>query len=422
MPHKRDFHSYKALDTFAALYGQGGVKAALERYEKLEKEFLHRYGVGKYRIFSAPGRTEIGGNHTDHQNGRVLAAAVSLDTIAAVRATSTNVIRLQSEGFEGEFIVDLGDLMPRENERDTTNALIRGVAARMKEFGYFIGGFDAYVTSTVLKGSGLSSSAAFEVLIATVLDGLYNAAQMDAMLRAQIAKYAENVYFGKPSGLMDQMASSMGGLITIDFEDEQLPQVKKLPFDFHGTGYMLVVTDTGSSHDDLTSEYAAIPADMRSVAERFGCQKLREVNPDEFLRQIPKLRGKVSDRAILRSMHFFGDNARVLCQVDALMRGDMEGFFTHIIESGESSWKLLQNCHVSGSPEQGITLALALSEKRLKGRGAWRVHGGGFAGTIQAFVPENCLHDYIADIERVFGSRACTVLTIRQPGAMEIVV
>ncbi len=422
MPYHKDFSTYQALDTFAALYGPGNAKAAVGRYEALEKEFLSRYGNGAYRIFSAPGRTEIGGNHTDHQNGRVLAAAVSLDTIAAVRTTESSVVRLQSEGFEDEFIVDLNELMPREAERETTCSLIRGVAARMKEFGYFVGGFDAYVTSTVLKGSGLSSSAAFEVLVAAILDGLYNAGQMDPKLRAQVAKYAENVYFGKPSGLMDQMASSVGGLVTIDFEDEQLPEVKKVSFDFESTGYLLVVTDTGGSHADLTYEYAAIPADMRSVAEQFGCQRLREVDPSEFYRQIPLLREAASDRAILRAMHFFGDNDRVVQQADALVRGDMEAFFTHIIESGESSWKLLQNCHATGSAEQGVTLALALSERLLRGHGAWRVHGGGFAGTIQAFVPRALLHDYVDELSRVFGPRACTVLHIRQPGALEIIL
>lgn len=422
MPEHKDFASYTALDTFAALYGPGASKTAPARYEKLEREFLQHFGVGDYRVFSAPGRTEIGGNHTDHQNGRVLAAAVSLDTIAAARATQGSVVRLRSEGYEGEFSVDLSDLLPREGERETTNALIRGVAARMQEFGYFIGGFDAYVSSTVLKGSGLSSSAAFEVLIGTILDGLYNVGQMDAKMRAQIAKYAENVYFGKPSGLMDQMASSVGGLVTIDFADEQLPQVKKIPFDFESTGYVLVVTDTGGTHADLTYEYAAIPADMRAVAACFGQERLRTVNPDEFYRQIPRVRKETSDRAILRAMHFFGDNARVERQASALQQGDMEAFFAHIIESGESSWKLLQNCHVTGSAEQGVTLALALSERILRGRGAWRVHGGGFAGTIQAFVPREALGEYVEELQHVFGPHACTVLHIRQPGAMELIL
>lgn len=420
MPEKNKFATSAAQEVFHGLYGPVAAQSAPARYEKLEKEFLRHFGGGEYRVFSAPGRTEIGGNHTDHQNGRVLAAAVSLDTIAAARATGGSVVRLRSEGYDREFSVDLSDLLPREGERETTNALIRGVAARMQEFGYFIGGFDAYVSSTVLKGSGLSSSAAFEVLIAAILDGLYNVGQMDAKLRAQIAKYAENVYFGKPSGLMDQMASSVGGLVTIDFADEQLPQVKKIPLDFESTGYVLVVTDTGGSHADLTYEYAAIPADMRAVAACFGQERLRTVNPDEFYRQITRVRMETSDRAILRAMHFFGDNARVERQAAALHQGDMEAFFAHIIESGESSWKLLQNCHVTGSAEQGVTLALALSERILRGRGAWRVHGGGFAGTIQAFVPKDALGDYVEELQRVFGPRTCTALHIRQPGAMEL--
>jgi galactokinase len=420
MPHTKDFNSPKAQEVYSQLYGPSGVSPAPKRFAHIESEFFKRFGQGEYRLFSAPGRTEIGGNHTDHNNGRVLAAAVSLDTVAAVRINGKDTVRLKSEGFDGEFIVDLSQLAPVKAEAGTTNALIRGVAARMGELGYRVGGFDAYVTSTVLKGSGLSSSAAFEVLIAAILDGLFNASEMDVKLRAQIAQYAENIYFGKPSGLMDQMASSVGGLVAIDFKDDGLPVVKKVPFDFNGMGFLLAVTDTGGSHANLTHEYAAIPADMRSVAEAFGLSKLREVDPLEFYRRLPELHGKVSDRALLRAMHFFGDNERVVKQVQALQAADMEAFFGHIVESGESSWKLLQNCAVGGSSEQGVTLALALSERMLRGRGAWRVHGGGFAGTILAFVPETLLGEYTAEMERVFGEKTCTVLSIRQPGAMEI--
>ena len=422
MPHRKEFCSHHAFELFQALYGVSGVKTAPARYGRLEKEFFRHYGQGAYRIFSAPGRTEIGGNHTDHNAGRVLAAAVSLDTLAAARPNGSGVIRLRSEGFAGEFVVDLSVLQPQPQETGATPALIRGVAARMAELGYRIGGFDCWVTSTVLRGSGLSSSAAFEVLIAAVLDGLFNTSDMDAKVRAQTARYAENVFFGKPCGLMDQMASSVGGLVAIDFADDGQPQVKKVPFDFAGTGYHLVVTDTGGSHADLTDEYAAIPREMHAVAEALGADKLRRVNPDQFWRQLPKLRQRVSDRALLRAMHFFGDNDRVTMQVQALIDGDMEAFFSHVIQSGESSWKLLQNCAVGGSAEQGVTLALAMSEKLLRGRGAWRVHGGGFAGTIQAFVPQSVLMDYLEGMERVFGPKACTVLSVRQPGAMEVVL
>ena len=422
MAHSKEFGSYQAFEIYRALYGPAGVKAAPERYASLEREFFRRYGQGAYRIFSAPGRSEIGGNHTDHNAGRVLAAAVSLDTLAAVRPNGTGVVRMQSEGFADEFTVDLSVLQPQPQETGTTQALIRGVAARIAELGYRVGGFDGWVTSTVLRGSGLSSSAAFEVLIAAILDGLYNASEMDAKLRAQIARYAENTFFGKPCGLMDQMASSVGGLVAIDFADEAQPLVKKVPFDFAGTGYHLVVTDTGGSHADLTHEYAAIPGEMRAVAEVLGADKLRRVDPMEFWRQLPKLRQKVSDRALLRAMHFFGDNDRVTRQVQALTAGDMGAFFSHVIESGESSWKLLQNCAVGGSVEQGVTLGLAISEKLLRGRGAWRVHGGGFAGTIQAFVPDTALAEYVEELERVFGARASTVLSVRQPGAMEVIL
>ena len=420
MLHDKNFRSGKAGEVFAALYGANGPAAAPERYERIESAFITRFGPGAYRLFSAPGRTEIGGNHTDHNAGRVLAAAVSLDTAAAVRVNGGNTVRLLSEGYDGEFTVDLTDLAPRENEKGTTAALIRGVAARMAELGFRLGGFDAYASSTVLRGSGLSSSAAFEVLVAAIFDGLFNTGGMDAKLRAQIAQYAENRYFGKPCGLMDQMASSVGGLITIDFENAEAPVVEKVPFDFAATGYLLVVTDTGGSHEDLTHEYAAIPADMRAVAEHMGASKLREVNPEAFFSAIPNLRGKVSDRAMLRAMHFFGDNARVAAQVRALKAGNMQEFLRHVVESGDSSWRLLQNCAVIGSAEQGVTLALALSERCLSGRGAWRVHGGGFAGTVLAVVPEAALAEYVGGLGSVFGERACTVLTVRQPGAVEV--
>jgi len=415
-----DFNTKQAKDLFLELYGPA-AEFAPKRYEDIYNLFVKQYGEGEgIRIFSAPGRSEIGGNHTDHNFGRVLAAAVSVDTVAFVRPRTDGVIRMCSEGYHKEFVIDLNDLSVQPKEEGTTQALIRGVAARMKELGYEIGGFEGYASSTVLRGSGLSSSAAFEVLVGAILEGLYNGGVGDAVKRAQISQYAENVYFGKPCGLMDQSASSVGGLITIDFADPEQPIVQKVPFDFSTTDFNLVVVNTGGSHADLTDEYAAIRVEMEQVAGFFGKKVLRQVDEEQFYAQIPELAKQLSHRHILRSMHFYNDNRRVGAQVEALSHGDLEGFLSMIVESGESSWKLLQNCYVGGSKEQGLTLALALSEKMLKGRGAWRVHGGGFAGTIQAFVPHAALDEYVAVMDAIYGQGATTVLSIRNYGAIEV--
>ena len=403
----------------ATLYG-GNENALAEqraRYAKLIERHEARFGKadGDICFFSAPGRTEIGGNHTDHNLGRVLAAAVNLDTVAAVTKSADGVIVVDSEGYR-PITVDTADLSVREDELGTTAALIRGVAARMAELGYKGGGFHATVTSNVLRGSGLSSSAAFEVLMAAILDGLYNGWVLDAKERAQIAQRAENLHFGKPCGLMDQMASSVGGLVTIDFKDPT-PVVEALPYDFKAKGYSLVVVNTGGDHGDLTDDYAAIPAEMKAVAAQFGKKVLREIDPAEMETAIPKLRGKVSDRAILRALHFYDDNARVPMQVAALREDELDVFLSLVIESGESSWKLLQNVYARAQEEQ-MALALELSRRLLGGRGAWRVHGGGFAGTIQAFVPDGLLDAYVKKLEASFGAGACTVLSIRPEGAV----
>ena len=411
--------SQAGAERLATLYG-GNENALAEqraRYAKLIERHEARFGKadGDICFFSAPGRTEIGGNHTDHNLGRVLAAAVNLDTVAAVTKSADGVIVVDSEGYR-PITVDTADLSVREDELGTTAALIRGVAARMAELGYKVGGFHAAVTSNVLRGSGLSSSAAFEVLMAAILDGLYNGWVLDAKERAQIAQRAENLHFGKPCGLMDQMASSVGGLVTIDFKDPT-PVVEALPYDFKAKGYSLVVVNTGGDHGDLTDDYAAIPAEMKAVAAQFGRKVLREIDPAEMEAAIPKLRGKVSDRAILRALHFYDDNARVPMQVAALRGDELDAFLSLVIESGESSWKLLQNVYARAQEEQ-MALALELSRRVLRGRGAWRVHGGGFAGTIQAFVPDDLLGAYVKKLEASFGAGACAVLSIRPEGAV----
>ena len=378
-----------------------------------EKHFGETEGKPVWLI-SAPGRAEIGGNHTDHNRGRVLAAAVSLDTLAAVSPRDDRTVNVRSEGYE-PFSLTLDDLSPREEEKGTTAALIRGVARDMTERGYFVGGFDAVVHSTVASGSGLSSSAAFEVLVTAIFDRLYNEFDMPFVYRAKIGQYAENVYFGKPSGLLDQMASAAGGLVAVDFCREE-PEVRRLSFDFAARGYALVVVGTGGSHADLTGDYAAIPAEMKQVAACFGEEVLRRVRPEEFRAALPGLRGKVSDRALLRAMHFFAENDRVTAQVEALEREDIPAFLGEIIASGRSSFMYLQN--VWAKPEeQGLSLALALAEEMLAGRGAWRVHGGGFAGTTLNFVPLDLLDDFVREMNAVFGHGAAQVLNIRPVGA-----
>lgn len=406
---------------FAALYGdmEGMTLMQVDRYSRVIRRFAEHFGEKEgLRFFSAPGRTEIGGNHTDHNRGQVLAAAITLDTIAAARPTDDGVITLYSEGYEQPFTVDTADLAKHEGEHDTA-ALIRGVAARMRETGARVGGFEAAVTSGVLGGSGLSSSAAFEVLVCTILDGLYNGMAYDPLTRARICQWAENNYMDKPSGLMDQTASASGGLVNIDFGPAQ-PRMKALDFDFAAKGYAVVVVGTGTSHDDLTHEYASIPVEMRSVAEALGGKVLRDVMREQVLAEVKMLREKAGDRAVLRALHFFDENIRVGEMVEALRRDDVQTFFRKIVESGESSWKLLQNVYVGGSKDQSLALALELSRRMLEGKGAWRIHGGGFAGTILTFVPLEMLKEYTAAMNEVFGDRACTVLGIRSQGAVEV--
>ena len=381
--------------------------------------FEKTFGAGReISLFSAPGRTEIGGNHTDHQHGRVLAASVNLDTVAAVSENGTNVIRIQSEGYP-LCEVDLTDLAIREEEKNTTMSLIRGVAAAFRDLGCESRGFDAYVISDVLRGSGLSSSAAYEVLLGVILNGMYFDGKVDAVKIAQIGQYAENVYFGKPSGLMDQMASSVGNLVTIDFADPKAPIVERVEFDFSKTGYSLCIIDSGADHADLTDEYAAITVELKKISNYFGKNVLREIPKDEFYAAIPALRKLAGDRAVLRAMHFYDDNDRVPQQVEALKNGDFDTFLEMMKASGRSSWMYLQNVIPAGYTEhQEVAMALAMCDKLLAGRGAYRVHGGGFAGTVQAFVPNDLLDTFCEKMEAVLGKGSCHVLSIRPVGGM----
>ena len=362
--------------------------------------------------FSAPGRTEIGGNHTDHQHGCVLAAAVDMETTAQVTLNGTNVIRIDSQGYQ-PVEIDLGDLDARESEKNTTAALIRGVAAAFARRGYRLEGFDAKVKSTVLPGSGLSSSAAFEVLIGRILNGLLADGKVSAIEIAQIGQYAENVYYGKPSGLMDQMASSVGGLVFIDFADPKNPVVEKVDYDFAHSGYTLCTIDSGADHADLTDEYAAMPVEMKSVAALFGREVLRQVDEAAFYAKIADVRKAAGDRAVLRAIHFFNENRRVQKQVQALKDGDFGAFLRYVNESGMASWTLLQNVTPAGYiRKQDMAFTIALCQQLLAGEGAVRIHGGGFAGTALAFVPDGKFADFKAGIEHVLGEGHCHKLTI----------
>ena len=402
------------------LYGQrdGMLVSQSTRYSQLIKR--HEEMVGNpegLRMISAPGRTEIGGNHTDHNKGKVLAAAVNLDTLAAVTPREDGMVNIHSEGY-APISMSLEDLSVREDEKGTTAALVRGVAAGMKADGLNVGGFDAVMTSTVRGGSGLSSSAAVEVLLCAIFDELYNGNKMNAKQRAKISQYAENVYFGKPCGMLDQMASSLGGLAYMDFKEAD-PELQAVSYDFAAKGYSLVVVNTGGSHDDLTADYAAVPAEMRAVAAYFGEETLRSVLPENFIQAIPQLREKLgfahADRAIMRAGHYFAENRRVAEQVAALKNDDLQEFFRLIIESGRSSYCYLQNVFAT-SERQELALGLMLSEQKLTGMGAWRVHGGGFAGTTLNFVPHKKLDAFVSDMEAVFGVHCCNILDIRPIG------
>ncbi len=404
-----------------SLYGAPALERQKKRYANAEKSFEETFGVKDgLRVFSASGRTEVSGNHTDHNCGRVLAAAVDLDVIAFAVPTEDGVIAVKSEGFD-LITVDTSDLEVKENEKNTSAALIRGVAAGFKSNGLKFGGFKAYMTSDVLKGSGVSSSAAFEVLVGNILSGLYNKSAVSAVKIAAVSQYAENVYFGKPSGLLDQMASSVGGFVEIDFEKPSAPIIVPIEFDIAKYGLSLCIVDTKGSHADLTPEYAAVPAEMKAAAAVFGKSVLREVDEDEFRAGISRVREKCGDRAALRALHFFDENKRVECAANALKSGDINGFLKAITESGNSSYKYLQNVFAASKPdEQGVALGLYTAERVLGGRGASRVHGGGFAGTIQVFVPNDLLDDFIKAEEAIFGAGSCHCLYIRPIGGTEI--
>lgn len=402
-----------------------GEEEAAERGERIVRaidEFGRLYGAERdVMIFSAPGRTEIGGNHTDHQGGRVLAAGVNLDAVAVAAPLENGEIRVRSQGFP-EDAINIKDLFAHPEEKNTSKALLRGICADLIRRGSRLGGFCAYTTSEVLPGSGLSSSAAFEVLIGTVLNGMFCDGSVPPLVVAQVGQHAENNYFGKPCGLMDQAACAIGGFAMLDFRDAFDPKAEKIPFNFSTCGYRLCMIDTKGNHAALTPDYAAIPAEMKAVAKVFGKEILSQVDEAEFFANIAKVRAAAGDRAVLRAIHYFGENARVLRESEALKAGDFDGFRNLVIESGRSSFEYLQNVfspsHVA---EQGVAVALALCERLLTPcGGAWRVHGGGFAGTVQAYVPERFLPEFTKRMEAVFGEKSCLPLSVRPVGGIRI--
>ncbi len=400
---------------YPSLYGQTYDESEMDRrFGHLIETHQNLFGQVSPSVFSTAGRTELGGNHTDHNLGRVLAATINLDTIAAVTKRTDNKVVLISEGYPA-VEVDLHVLEVVESEKNTTEALVRGIACAFSKRGLNIGGWQANTTSRVLKGSGLSSSAAVEVLCGTIFNHLYNTDVLSPVELAIIGKFSENVYFGKPSGLMDQMACAYGGIIGIDFADEQKPVIEPIQYSFSEQGYHLCIVDTGGNHADLTPAYAAVPAEMRKVAAYFGTNHLREVDQDTFLQALPELRKTLNnDRCILRAMHFFQENTRVESMLKALAADDINAYLSLVRQSGESSFCFLQNLYPSFFPdEQGLSLAIAMTKSMLGPDATVRVHGGGFAGTIQAYVQENELEDYIQGMEAVFGKGSVTPIAVR---------
>ena len=407
-----------ALSALYAPEGGRPLDAARARAVRMAEAFAARFGgdASGAALFSGPGRTEIGGNHTDHQHGLVLCGSVDLDMLACAAPNGARVVRIQSEGYPA-LEISLDDLAPKKEEENTSAALVRGVAAKIAELGYTLSGFDACATSTVLSGSGLSSSAAYETLVGNIFNHFCCGDKLDPISIAKIGQYAENVYFGKPCGLMDQMGSSVGGAVFIDFNDPADPVIEKVDFDLNAAGYALCIIDTGADHADLTDEYAAVPAELAEICAHFGKSVLAEVPEEDFIAALPQLREECGDRAVLRALHVYRENCRVDVEVAVLRRGDFGAFLETVNESGLSSWRYLQNIVPAGHiRHQEMALALALAERALDCQGAVRVHGGGFAGTIQAFVPLAMVEDFKVQMERVLGEGRCHVLHIRPQG------
>ena len=410
----------KGQEILEKLYTKEGVKNNLKRYEDVLQGFVREFGKKDVKLFSSPGRTEISGNHTDHNNGKVLGGSINLDCIAAATYNDSNFVNIVSESFSQKFKIDINDIAPGMEKAGTTE-LLKGILAGFKERKADIGGFDAYITSNVISSSGVSSSAAFETLICQIINTLFNDGKLSKTDYAYIGKYAENHYWDKASGLLDQMCCAYGGLISIDFKNPDMPKVNEIDFDFEAAKHDLIIVQTGRGHADLSADYSSIPAEMRKVAEYFNKKTLSEVDEKEFYNNLPKLRECAGDRAVLRSIHFFDENKRVENEVKALINNDFDTFLKNITDSGNSSWKYLQNVYTNAAPnEQGITVALALSERFLKEKnvGATRVHGGGFAGVIMAMVPEKYSDEYVAYMDKFLGEGSSYKMKIRPYGSV----
>ena len=412
----------KLNDTLKSLYGEENIVSQKERYEEAISDFLSIYGERDVTLFSVPGRSEISGNHTDHNHGKVLAGSINLDIIAVASKTDDGIIKIKSKGFDEDCVDTNSYTVPNEKDFFKSNAIIAGMAKAFVNAGFEKGGYVAYTTSNVFKGSGLSSSAAFEVMVGNILNYFYNGGKVENTEIAKMAQYSENVFFGKPCGLMDQMACAVGGFVYIDFEDTKNPVIEKIPFDLSAKGYALCIVNTGGNHADLNDDYASVPAEMKGVAACFGKEYLRQLTKKDVLDNVQILRNSVSDRAILRSIHFFNENERVAKQAEALNKEDLGTFFSFVKESGRSSFMYLQNVFTTKNvSEQGLSLALAITDSVIGDKdGAFRVHGGGFAGTIQAFVPFDLVENYRSVIDSAFGKGACHVLRIRPYGAIKV--
>ncbi|WP_270810721.1 galactokinase [Hungatella effluvii] len=412
--------SEKSRKLMTALYGEAAVDANIERYQNLVKSFQKKFAEEDVTLFSSPGRTEISGNHTDHNHGKVLAGSINLDCVGVAAKNNSSKVHIISETFNQSFIIDLNDLSPSDKKAGTID-LVKGLLQGFKESGYEVGGFNAYITSNVISAAGVSSSASFEMLLCSILNTFFNEGRMDTVAYAHIGKYSENVYWDKASGLLDQMACAVGGLITIDFLEPASPVVEKIDFDFSSQNHSLIIVNTGKGHADLSADYSSVPIEMKKVAEFFGKEVCAEITEDEVIENLAEVREYAGDRSVLRALHFFEENKRVEAEVKALKEGRFSDFLNNITASGNSSWKWLQNCFTNSAyQEQGITVALALTELFIAGkqRGACRVHGGGFAGVIMAMLPNDLVEEYVAYIEKALGEGNAYRMSIRPYGAI----
>ena len=412
--------SEKSRKLMAELYGPEAADANITRYQELVKSFQKKFPEDDVMLFSSPGRTEISGNHTDHNHGKVLAGSINLDCVGVAAKNNSSKVHIISETYNQSFVIDLNDLSPSEKKAGTVD-LVKGLLKGFLESGYEIGGFDAYITSNVISAAGVSSSASFEMLLCSILNTFFNEGRMSTVAYAHIGKYSENVYWDKASGLLDQMACAVGGLITIDFSEPAIPVVEKIDFDFGSQNHSLIIVNTGKGHADLSADYSSVPIEMKKVAEFFGKEVCAQITEEDVIGHLAEVREYAGDRSVLRALHFFEENKRVEAEVKALKENRFDDFLKNITASGNSSWKWLQNCFTNSNyQEQGITIALALTELFIaeKQRGACRVHGGGFAGVIMAMLPNDLVDEYVEYIEKAIGEGNAYRMSIRPYGAI----